>query len=377
MRIIILCLAVILSASSINSTKKSIIKTKRIISLMNYKLDVLAKKIHYQETSLQKTDKKIKELNLEIKKLQQDLNNSKTILSNLNDLKNGYVEKLNEIQKEITNFISENYFNSIMNTENINDLINKTVTKEILKKYSLKIQNLLKENKTLISQTELVNKKIKNILQKQKQLQIKKIELSKLLKKQKNELALLKKQKKEYKRKLQNLINKEKALQNRLAKLKIIKKKKQTVITSNINVKKIGSVYFKPKTASYRGPKTIPPINGKIIKKFGSYIDPVYHIRIYNESITIKASKNNAKVRAIFSGRVVYIGDTYGKKIVVIKHKNNLFSIYANLDKVSPILKKGYYVKKGQIIGRVNDTLDFEVTYKDKPINPIKVINLK
>jgi len=377
MRIIILFLAVILSASSIKNTQKSIIKTKKIISLMNYKLDLLAKKIHYQETSFQNTDKKIKKLNLEIQKLQKDLNNSKTILSNLNDLKNGYKEKLNEIQKEITNFISENYFNSIMNTENINDLINKTVSKEILKKYSIKIQNLLKENKALISQMESVNKKIQNILQKQKQLQTKKTELSKLLKRQKNELALLKKQKEEYKRKLQNLINKEKALQNRLAKLKIIKKQKQTITTANINVKKIGSVYFKPKTASYRGPKTIPPINGKLIKKFGSYIDPVYHIRIYNDSITIKANKKNAKVRAIFSGRVVYIGNTYGKKIVVIKHKNNLFSIYANLDKVSPILKKGYYVKKGQIIGRVNDTLDFEVTYKDKPINPIQVINLK
>jgi len=375
MRIIILFLAVILSASSINSTKKSIIKTKKIISLMNYKLDLLAKKIHNQKILLQNTDKKIKKLNLEIDKLKQDLNNSKIILLNLNDLKKGYKEKLNEIQKEITNFISENYFNSIMNTENINDLINKTVTKEILKKYSIKIQNLLKENKILISQIEVVNKKIQNILQKQKQLQIKKIELSKLLKKQKNELALLNKQKEEYKRKLKNLINKEKALQNKLAKLKIIKKPKQT--TTNINVKKIGSVYFKPKTASYRGPKTIPPIKGKIIKKFGSYIDPVYHIKIYNESITIKANKKNTKVRAIFSGRVVYIGDTYGKKIIVIKHKNNLFSIYANLDKISPILKKGYYVKKGQIIARINDTLDFEVTYKDKPINPIQVINLK
>ena len=126
MRIIILFLTVILSASSINSTKESIIKTKKIISLMNYKLDVLAKKIHYQETSLQNTDKKIIELNSEINKLKQELNNSKTILSNLKDLKKGYLGKLNEIQKEITNFISENYFNSIVNTENINDLINKT-----------------------------------------------------------------------------------------------------------------------------------------------------------------------------------------------------------------------------------------------------------
>jgi len=63
--------------------------------------------------------------------------------------------------------------------------------------------------------------------------------------------------------------------------------------------------------------------------------------------------------------------------VIFIKHKNNLFSIYANLSKISPLLKNGSLIKKGQIIGRVKDALEFEVTYKDRPINPLKVIKFR
>ena len=145
----------------------------------------------------------------------------------------------------------------------------------------------------------------------------------------------------------------------------------------NINVKKYGSLYFQTKTANYKGIKTIPPVHGTIIKNFGSYIDPVYHIRIYNDSITIKANKQNSMVRAVLSGRIVYVGQSNSKGVVIIKNKNNLFTIYANLDKISPLLKKGLYIKRGQIIARIKNTLEFEITYKEKPINPTKVIALR
>ena len=77
------------------------------------------------------------------------------------------------------------------------------------------------------------------------------------------------------------------------------------------------------------------------------------------------------------NGKVVYIGENGDRKVIFIKHPGNLFSIYANLTKISPLLKKGSYVKRGQIIARVKDALEFEVTYKDRPINPLKVIKLR
>jgi len=228
-----------------------------------------------------------------------------------------------------------------------------------LQKYSKKIKFLIKENKKITNQINSINKQINNIKSEQNQLLQKKQQLAALLRQQKKQL-------------------------NELAKLKIIQKKRKfpkipppNYKPSLINVRKVGSIYYRPKLAYYRGAKTIPPVRGKIIKKFGPYTDPVYHLKFFNSSITIKPYKPNSVVRAILNGRVIYIVNNDNKKIIIIKHKNDLFSIYANLSKISPILKKGFYVKKGQIIARVKNTLEFEITYKENPINPLEVINLR
>ena len=385
-KILFFLFAAFLFANNLTYTKKKILQTKYGISKMNQKLDFIASKIEQKQSILNKTDNKITLLNQKIAKLNQELNNSKTKLSTYISTKNELEENSTKIQNQIITFISENYFNSTSKTENLADLIDKEITKQILKKYSQKINSLIQKNKNLLSQINSLNSKIKNIKQKQSILLQTKQKLAFLQKKQKKELSELNKEKQQYKRKLKELIKKEENLQNRLAQLKIIKKrkrieqiKKQSVENTkvNINVKKYGSLYFNQKTANYKGPKTIPPVQGKIIKKFGSYIDPVYKIRIYNDSITIKPYRPNAVVKAVLSGRIVYIGKSNSKGVIVIKHKHDLFTIYANLDKISPILKKGLYVKKGQIIARVEDSLEFEVTYKEKPINPIKVISLK
>ena len=373
--LIILFFSLNLFAGNIISTKKEIKKTQYYISKMNQKLDALANKIEKKQQLLNNLNNQIQKLNKEIKNLQIELVNSNKQLSELNSLKKAYEEKSQNIQAQIINFISENYFINSIKTENLNDLINKEISQAILKKYSNKINSLINQNTQIITKINLINNKIDLILKKKKKLKEKKQKLSKLLQQQKKELMALNHQKAKYKAKLQNLINKQKALQNQLVNLKIIKKRQKT--TASIHVKEIGNVYFKPKIAYYNGPKTIAPIQGKIIKKFGSYIDPIYKIKIYNDSITIKPYTPESVVRSILNGKVVYIGENNDKKIIVIKHKNNLFSIYANLDKISPLLKKGSYVKRGQIIARVKNSLEFEVTYKEKPINPIKIISIK
>ena len=126
MRIFItLILIIFLNATSFTKTKEKLISTQKNISLMNTKLDKLAKKIYLEQKNLKKINQQIKNLNLQISLLQNSLKDSKNILSNLKDLKNGYSDKLNEIQSQIIDFISENYFNTILKPQNINDLINK------------------------------------------------------------------------------------------------------------------------------------------------------------------------------------------------------------------------------------------------------------
>jgi murein DD-endopeptidase MepM/ murein hydrolase activator NlpD len=377
--ILILFLIIFTNADTLIKTKKQLTTTKYTIKKMNLKLDLLAKNIITTQKKLNKINQQINDLNKQIEKLQYSLKDSNKILSELNDLKKGLLNKQKAINKDIISFIAQNYYINTKQINTLNDLIYTALTEKILKEYSKKIKSLIKENNITQQSINEVNKKINNILNQKKELENKKKKLLALKQKQLKILKNLKKQKQIYKTKLENMLKKQKALQEQLAKLKIIKHKKEIIVnipSKPINVKKVGSAYIRPKVTRYRGPKTIAPVKGKVVKKFGSYIDPIYKIRIYNDSITIK-TKPNALVRAIFPGKVIYIGKVGDKKIIFIKHKNNLFSIYANLSKISPLIKKGSFVKKGQIIARVKDSLEFEVTYKDRAINPLQVINLK
>jgi murein DD-endopeptidase MepM/ murein hydrolase activator NlpD len=357
--------------ASVTSTKKELKYTSYKIAKMNKKLDALAKQILSQEKEINVLTKKERNIQNDIDSLQRQLKNSTQVLSELTDLAKGLNIKKEEIKAEVIKFISQNYYLDTKQVDSLNDLIYSEINEKALELYSKQISGLLSKYRQIDGNLSVTDKKINGIKSKQAVLIKKKNELSKLKKEKIRELAMLKKQKDDYKKRLLSMIKKQQFLRKKLQELKIVKKR-----TPQINVKKVGSSYFKPKTAVYRGRKTIPPVYGTVIKKFGSYIDPIYKIRIYNDSITIK-TKPYSVVRSIMDGKVVYIGNSGDRMVVFIKHPGNLFSVYANLIKVSPLLKKGSYVKRGQIIARVKNTLEFEVTYKDRPINPLKVIRLR
>jgi len=140
-------------------------------------------------------------------------------------------------------------------------------------------------------------------------------------------------------------------------------------------VKKVGSSYQAAKTLRYRGKKTIAPLDAyTIIKKYGTYTDPIYKIKIFNESISLRPKQKNAKVKTVFNGKVIYADKTAVlDNIVIVEHSNGLHTIYANLSQISPNIKKGKKIKKGYTIGRVEDELVFEVTQKSYHINPIRL----
>ena len=365
-KILILILMVFLSANNLKNTKKELKYTSYKISKMNAKLDYLAKNILKQQKEINTLTQKENIIKQQISKLKNELKNSNQNLKELQTALQSLKEKKEKISNEIIKFISQNYYLNTQEINSFNDLVYSEINKKVLNIYAKKVASLSKALKNINKAILQISKKISFILNKKLILQKKQQELARLKHKKLLELKKLKKQKEFYKEKLVAMIKKQEKLRKKLQELKIVKKQ--------IHVKTFNPNY-KIKTASYKGAKTIPPVRGKVIKKFGSYIDPIYKIRIYNDSITIK-TKPNAVIRAIRSGKVVYIGKANDKYVIFIKHKGNLFSIYANLEKVSPLLKQGAYVRKGQIIARVKDKLEFEITYKDKPINPLKVIKL-
>lgn len=143
-------------------------------------------------------------------------------------------------------------------------------------------------------------------------------------------------------------------------------------------VRKVNSSYQKSKVYAYKGSKTISPISGaRIIKKFGTYVDPIYKIKIFNESITLKAPSPNAKVKNVLNGKVVFSGkSSMLGKVVVIAHSGKIHTVYAGLSKIAPNIKTGRKIKKGYVIGKVSSKLMFQATKNSKHINPLKLIRI-
>ena len=155
-------------------------------------------------------------------------------------------------------------------------------------------------------------------------------------------------------------------------------KEAKVVYKESDKVRQINSSYKKPSIAAYRGGKTIPPIDGaRVVKRFGTYVDPIYKIKIFNESVTLQAPAPNAKVKNVLNGKVVFAGQTSMLgKVVVIAHANKLHTVYAGLSKIAPTVKVGSKLRKGYVVGKVTRKLLFQATKNSKHIDPLKLIRL-
>ncbi len=284
-------------------------------------------------------------------------------------------------------------FSTIVDTkseENIQSLMSHAIIKILIKLAKKQIKSLNKKflfNNSLITYTQKI---ISNLQAKIDSIDMKKKLLIKI--KHTHELSLLKlkQDKLKYKLALEKLLRQQHALQKTLSKLNIIKINKIKLIkiqkyqhvmlhrkinTKLLNVKKIGSSYRRVRTTKYRGIKTITPLKSFIItKRYGPYVDPIYKIKIFNESVWLQSKIKNAKVRTIFNGKVIFSKNTpLLKKIVIMQNKNGIHTIYANLSQIAPGIKVGRKLRKSAVIGRVQHRLVFEVTKRNYHINPLEL----
>ena len=151
-----------------------------------------------------------------------------------------------------------------------------------------------------------------------------------------------------------------------------------TLPEENVKVKQYGSSYQRERVARYRGPRTISPIRGaRLVKRFGSYVDPIYKIKIFNDSITLKAPQSDATVRNVLNGKVIYVGEnSMLGKVVIVQHGNGLHTVYAGLSKISPVIRTGTRIRRGTAVGKVRRKLIFQATQNSKLINPVRLIKL-
>jgi len=377
----------------INKTSKEIKKYDKKYSSLHKKIAATAKAIQKSERELKQQEEQITRLSKKLKASQNDYTLNNKELLQLKDKQLLLQGKQGLIEKELVNSIARNISISSLSKRQQTTSTEAIITEEILdtlnRQTQQKIDRLEKEHysndkviKKYQSRTNKLQADIKKIDQQ-------KAKLLAVTKANKKSIAKMQKEKARYKRSIEKLLAQKRALSNTLARLNIVKSqerkeataKKSTRNKKNAKTKvtKKGSSYQRVKSKKYRGKKTIAPLSGyRLVKKFGPYTDPIYKIKIYNESVSLQPKQRNAKVRTVLNGKVILAKKTQLlDNVVIIKHANGLHTIYAHLDQIAPTIKKGKKVKKGATIGRVNHELTFEVTQDSYHIDPMTLIKEK
>jgi septal ring factor EnvC (AmiA/AmiB activator) len=264
-------------------------------------------------------------------------------------------------------------------------LISTTDIKNLKQEYLTKQREIL----SLEGKLNIVKSSIQNVTQKEQTLE-------KIQKEKVGAIDKLDKASKAYRGKLARLIQSQEAARGALERLNIVKKRSQTRVATSRRggmrlpdvkasddddtktIKNYGSSYQDLPSAHYNGGKVDAPVaNARVVKSFGSYIDPVYNIKIHNDYVILRSSGSDVVVKSVMPGRVVYAKNVASLGLVVIvEHSGGLATIYAHLGKIAPGIRAGSHVSGGDIVGRVDQEVMFEVTKNGVPVNPLDLIDL-
>lgn len=400
--------------SKIKTNEKILKKQESVKQQTSSKIKKLAKQILAQSSELKKLEKNIEGVNKDIQKHQELLDISQKELDLLNIKSKILLKRKITSEDQLIELITEDYAATkalaLANENSLEELYHSEIYSLIAKNTKdeiLKIDNLyMNVAQDKISNETNINK-ISIYIEKRKK---KKKILSQLKAKHSKSLKKLNNRHKEYQAVLKKTIKKQKSLSNLLGKLNILKSKERKkdiqrkakeqrrlaqlkkqqkkkkvqnnsqkeVQVSNaeqidLDVRMIGSSTKGVKISRYRGSKTIAPLKDyDVVKKFGTYYDPIYKIKLFNESVVLKSNRKKAKVYSVLNGKVVYAKMDSGmlENVVIVQHKNGLHTIYSHLDQISPTLRVGKWIKKGYVVGRVDSMLTFQATKNNSHINP-------
>ncbi len=387
---LILSVATLLSASQIDKeierSKKELQKSRKNLKGLNLKLSKIASEIKKNRSELKKAERELQKLQKELSSRSGELSEAQKRIEQISKNEKELARQESRLKEKLTLLIAK-YFSKSLIVSSINrnsqeDFLNEELLKAIKKSEAERISKLGSEYKSTIKKLESERERLKRLKAVIAELNSKRKELESLKKKKKSTLRALERKKREYDKAIAALIREQNSLRETLERLKITKTQKRNSYSKEQNrlkVRNLGNSYQRVKTIRYRGPKTIAPLEKFVItKRYGNYVDPVYNIKIFNESIELKPLTPQAKVKNVLNGRVVLAKRTpHLNNVVIIKHNNGLYTIYAHLDKIAPTIKKGKKVKKGYVIGRVNRKLTFEVTKNRYHINPLQLIKVE
>lgn len=381
--------------AQIKKTSASLKHFDRNFASVNARMAQTAKSILKKERTVLRQRKDITGLEKSLSSKASTLSKSRSELESLTTKQETVEAGQRQLRNDLAQLLARVISLAMMQDDNNTLSPDAIMSEEIFKALNLQTQQQIK---ALGADYRKNQKMLRSLTGKTAQLrtEISAIERQKrTLEKEKraNEKALaeLRGKKARYKKEIKKLLAQKNALKNTLSRLQIIRESKaqkaqakaeqqrnEALLASKPlpKVKSVGSSYHKARTRRYRGRKTIAPLDRyTVLKRYGTYTDPIYHIKIFNESVSLKPTARNAKVKTIFNGKVILAQNTpLLDNVVIIEHANGLHTIYAHLDRIAPTISKGKRLKKGSVIGRVNDELMFEVTQKNYHIDPLQVI---
>jgi len=414
-----------LSLSAKSNIDQQIVKTSGQIrsfekkySSLNSKMTRNAKAILHGKRTILRQQKQLQRLMLELGAKEKDYKKYKHDLKKAKRSRSSLDEEQAQIEHDLVFAIASNASLSMMLDDERVISVDSLITEEVLRNLSRQTQQEITSLNNQFSSNNdritILQERIDGIKSSMNKIEDQRKELAQTQRNNKKALRKLENDKALYKASIERLLTQQNSLQKTLTRLNIIKEDeaqrarrqaakekaareiaarekaareraretkqrpvaKATLTKDLPSVKMIGSSYQSIKTKRYRGSKTIAPLDGyKLAKRFGPYTDPIYNLKIFNESVSLKPKQQNAKVKNVLNGKVILAQSTaLLNNVVIIEHSNGIHTIYAHMDKIAPTVKKGQKIKKGSVIGRVSDELMFEVTQKNYHINPMQLI---
>jgi len=400
-RLLVSMLLFSVCAFGANTGQKITEKTKTLRDTMETekkiqgKLQDVASEIVAEEKAIESIKEKIETL-------------TQTILQSQNmvERKYEYLEKLTKdtqllstqkkaLENKIIKIIAEDFAFYLISDSEYMDNEDGVLVDEVLKKMDIIIRKefgkLAQDYKQVNDQIYTQSQEVKTIRAEIQSAKSKHDELLGLEKKKESSIVALNAKKESYKKQLDRIEKERDEIRATLEQLKIIKVQEESKLLAEKNakrdkspsavgdsgVKQIGSSYQNSNVKKYTGAKTIAPLEEYSVKRrFGDYVDPIYKIKIFNESVVLSASKPDATVQSVLAGKVIFAKDTASlQKVVIVENGDEIHTIYAHLSKIAPTIQVGQKIKKGYVIGRVENDLTFEVTQKNYHIDPLELIS--
>lgn len=398
------------TANKTQSTKQNLKTKVEQEKRLNKKLDELAKSILSGEENVKTTAEQISALSVQVKELESSAKAADASLNTLIAQNKDLVAEQKRIEASLLAIISKRFAYDLIVPKNYIESEESIISAEILNSLTKDSQNevnkIAKDYSKTINSIKSQTDKIGAIKLDLAEFRSKQDKLIALQTKQKKDLAQLKSDKDSYEKELSAIQADQEELRKTLEKLAIIAKNEeeekaraqqkakleeakkaknneklasQSQKTAKNDVRQVGSSYQMSQVKRYTGAKTIAPLEKFTLKQaFGDYTDPIYKIKIFNESVVLRSALSDAVVKNVLDGKVVFAKETsLLQKVVIVENKDGIHTIYAHLSKIAPTIKVGSRLKKGYVIGRVEQDLTFEVTQKNYHINPMELIASK